>query len=110
MSDVINLVQGDNRPYIKLTFTKSDGTPLDLSDASTTIAVKLRSVKSSTLVATLTAAKVDGGSTGIATFNFPGSTLSVEPGSYEGEVEISFGAEKHTVYDRLKFFVRSQFS
>jgi hypothetical protein len=46
---------------------------------------------------------------GQVSFNFPGQTLDVEPGAYEGEVEIDFAGEKQTVYEFLKFTVRPQF-
>jgi hypothetical protein len=53
---------------------------------------------------------VSGGTTGQVTFNFPGTTLNVPAGIYEGEIEIDFGAENQTVYDVLKFQVREQFN
>lgn len=105
--ETIKLVKGDNRPYIKLTLTKSDGTPLDVSDANTTVSLHFRSVKSDTVLTTIPVSKING-SAGEVMFNFPGATLNVEPGFYEGEVEISFDGEKQTLYDRLKFFVRDQ--
>lgn len=108
MSETIKLVKGDNRPYIKLTLTKADGTPLDLSDAGTTVSIHLRAVSSEEVLQTLTASKVDTGVNGEVMFNFPGASLDVAPGYYEGEVEISFDGDKQTLYDRLKFFVRDQ--
>lgn len=108
MSEPIKLVKGDNRPYIKLTLTKADGTPLDVSDADTTVTIHFRSVNSETVLQSIVASKVNGGSGGEVMFNFPGGALNVEPGYYEGEVEISFDGEKQTLYDRLKFFVRDQ--
>jgi hypothetical protein len=53
---------------------------------------------------------INGGRYGQVSFNFTGSTLDVEPGPYEGEVEIDFGGELQTVYDVLKFQVRQQFN
>ena len=106
--ETIKLVRGDNRPYIKLTLTKSDGTPLDVSDADTTVSLHFRSVNEETVLTTIPVTKLDGGSAGEVMFNFPGDTLDVEPGFYEGEVEVSFDGEKQTLYERLKFFVREQ--
>lgn len=108
MSETIKLVKGDNRPYIRLTLTKADGTPLDLSDGGTTVSVHFRSVNSETVMQTIIASKLDGGASGEVMFNFPGTSLDVEPGYYEGEVEVSFDGDKQTLYDRLKFFVRDQ--
>lgn len=104
----IKLVKGDNRPYITLTLSKSDGTALDVSDADTTVSIHFRSVNSEAVLTTLPCSKATGGADGVVMFNFPGNTLDVEPGFYEGEVEISFDGEKQTLYDRLKFFVRDQ--
>ena len=107
MSEKIKLVQGDNRPYIRLTLTNSDGTAVDVSGA--TVVVKFRQAGSSTILSSLPCAKPNGGNDGIVIFNFPGTTLNVTPGAYEGEVEINFGNDVATVYDVLKFMVRAQF-
>jgi hypothetical protein len=109
MSERINLVQGDNRPYIKLTLTGSDGQPIDLSDANTTVAIHFRSVEADEVLTTLSATKLNSGTDGVVIFNFPGNTLEVKPGIYEGEVEIQFGAETQTLYERLSFYVREKF-
>ena len=108
MADKIKLVQGDNLPYIKLALTDVDGSPLDVSGA--TVVVYFRAVGSDTVLSTLTCSNVNTGTDGLVRFNFPGTTLNVEPGNYEGEVEASFGGLKQTVYDTLKFQVRKQFS
>jgi hypothetical protein len=109
-SERIKLVSGDNRPYVRVTLADKDGSPINLSDATTSVVVYFRATGSTTVLATLPCSKVDGGAGGVVTFNFPGTTLDVPPGPYEGEVEISFGGEKQTVYQPLKFLVRSQFS
>jgi hypothetical protein len=110
MTDTIKVVRGDNRPYVTLTFTKSDGTALDLSAGNASVAIKFRSVDSETTSSTLAAVKVNGGSTGTVTFNFPGTELDVPAGWYEGEVQITFGSERQTIYERLKFLVREKFA
>lgn len=107
MADRIKLVQGDNRPYIRLTLTNPDGNVVNVSSA--TVRVKFRAAGSTTILSTITCSKPNGGSDGLVVFNFPGSTLNVEPGQYEGEVELDFGGELQTVYDVLKFTVRAQF-
>lgn len=109
MSSKIKLVQGDNRPYITLTLTAADGTPINLAGAS--VNVYFRAVGSTTVLATLPCALVLGGTTGKAIFNFPGTALNVDPGLYEGEVSITFGTnDVQTAYDVLKFQVRQQFA
>jgi hypothetical protein len=110
MSDKIRLVQGDNRPYIKLTLTDADGNAINLSDSDTVIRVYFRAVGSTEVLSTLLCSKLNGGVAGEVTFSFPSGALDVDAGQYEGEVEISFGTDKQTVYQTLKFVVRQQFA
>lgn len=106
----IKCVQGDSRPNITLTFTKADGTPLDLSDPLTTVGVKIRQSGASATLDTLTCAKVDNGAEGQVFFPFPGDSMSFTPGSYEGQVQISFAGKLHTMPEYLKFNVREKFA
>lgn len=108
MAERIRLVQGDNRPYIRLVLREADGTAMNLTDA--TVAVYFRRAGEAAILATLPCTKTGGGASGEVTFNFPGNTLHVEPGAYEGEIEVDFAGEKQTVYDVLKFSVRAQFN
>jgi hypothetical protein len=108
MSERIKLVQGDNLPIIRLTLKNADGTPLDVSGA--TVKVYFRAADSDTVLSTLICIPVTNGSDGVVQFNFTGNTLQVDPGLYEGEVEVDFGGLKQTVYDVLKFNVRQQFA
>lgn len=110
MSEKIKLVSGDNRPYVRVTLTDVDGNAINLSDANTTVVVYFRAVGSPTILATLSCTKVNGGADGVITFNFPGTTLNVPAGPYEGEIEINFAGQKQTVYQPLKFNVREQFA
>ena len=105
---VIKLVQGDNLPYIKMTLTNPDGTAVDVSSA--TVTVKFRAVNTTTVLSTIPCYNVNGGTDGVVMFNFPNSTLNVDPGQYEGEVEINFAGLHQTVYNVLNFLVRQQFS
>ena len=90
-----------------MTLRQADGTVMNLSDA--TVVVHFRANGGSTVLSTLQCTKLNGGVGGEVSFNFPGQTLNVEPGSYEGEIEIDFAGEKQTVYELLKFTVREQF-
>lgn len=111
MAEKIKLVQGDNLPYIRLTLTDPlTGAAINVSDEAAVVRVYFRAAGSTTILNTLTCAKVDGGSTGVVRFNFPDGVLDVEPGLYEGEVEIDFDGQVQTVYEVLKFNVRSQFA
>lgn len=107
MSKLIKVVQGDQRPYVKMSLTNADGTPLSV--VSATVVVKFRAANTTTVLATIPCTKFTDGSDGIVVFNFPGTTLNVTAGQYEGEVQIDFGGEYQTVYDVLQFAVRQQF-
>lgn len=110
MADVIKLVKDDNLPEITLTLTDTNtGNAIDLSASTTSVNVYFRAVGSTNVLATLSCSKVSGGSDGKVKFYFPNSTLNVDAGPYEGEIEINFNGQKQTVYDVLKFKVREDF-
>jgi hypothetical protein len=111
MSGRIKLVQGDNLPYIKLSLTDpATGEAINVSDPQVFVRVYFRAAGSTDILATLPCEKLDGGTTGQVRFNFPNGVLDVEPGPYEGEVEIDFDGQIQTVFEVLKFNVRSQFA
>jgi len=85
----INLVQGDNLPFIELSLKNSDNSPLDVSNA--TVNVLFKSKGSTSILSTILCTNVTDGSDGRVVFNFPGTTLDVAQGYYEGEVKIDFG-------------------
>lgn len=108
MAEKIKLVQGDTRPYIKLTLKDVDGTPINVSGA--TVNFKFRQSGSTSTLFTVVCSQPNGGTDGVVVFNFPVGGLNVDPGAYEGEVEIHFTeTDVQTVYDLLKFSVRGQF-
>jgi hypothetical protein len=108
MAEKIKLVQGDNLPTIRMTLRHGDGVPMNLVNA--TVVVYFRAAGADSILSTIPCQKLNGGLSGEVSFNFPGQTLNVEPGSYEGEIEVDFGGEKQTVYELLKFTVRAQFN
>lgn len=108
MNERIKLVQGDNLPYIRLTLKHATGLPIDVSGAD--VNMYFRAKGSSTILSTIVCTKPNGGSDGKVIFNFSGNTLDVDPGYYEGEIEIDFSGVKQTVYDTLQFQVRAQFA
>lgn len=111
MAEKIKLVQGDTFPTVRLTLTDPvTGSAIDLSDAQTTVQVYFRQTGSTAVLATIPCTKVNGGSTGQVQFNFSSGVLNVDPGAYEGEIEINFDGQTQTVYELLKFNVRGQFS
>jgi hypothetical protein len=127
MSDKIKLVAGDTRPQLVFAIT-DDYTklPIDLSNPATTIALKFRQVGTSVIKATMVCGKlagvlnVDGTISYDAPYGAPGvggrafmdwspTALDTE-GEYEGEIEITYpDGTVQTIFDTLKFKVRSQF-
>lgn len=104
------LVQGDNAPQIKVTVTRDEtGETVDMTGA--TVYLKIRKQRSTTVLLTLTATNVGTNlAEGIAIFVFSDGDLDIDPGYYEGEVEINFGdGTRETIYETLDFFVREDF-
>lgn len=109
MSSTIKLVSSDNLPEVTLTLTdRQTSAPINLTAATTTVVVKFREAGTTTVLHTLSCSKVDAAN-GVVRFGFPGNTLDVEQGVYEGEIEISFNGQIQTVFDVLKFYVRQDF-
>lgn len=109
-TDVIRLVEGDEKPLIVLTLTDDiTGTPIDLSVETTTVSVKFRKAGTTTLLSTISCTKLSGGTTGQVQFGFSGGVLDVDAGAYEGEVVINYNGSVQTVYETLRFTVRANF-
>lgn len=116
MSHVHKVVQGDTLPVIYLTLrdaaTGERNDPdswaaIDVS-AATAIVMYFRKVGSKTLLSTITVSTVTDGTDGRCYFTWPTGALAVDPGLYEGEIELTFGSDKQTIYELLKFKVREQ--
>lgn len=109
MTGRIRLVQGDTRPYIRLTLKDADGNPINVANA--VVRIKFRASGATQSLFTIICLQPNGGTDGMVVFSFPAGALNVDPGPYEGEVEIDFGVnDVQTVYDLLKFSVRAQFN
>lgn len=110
MADTIKLVKGDELPQITLTLTDDVANAvLDLSAASTVVTIKFRLRGGTTTLSTISTTKLTNGSDGKVFFNFAGGVLDVDPGEYEGEINIDFNGSSQTVYDTLNFRVRDNF-
>lgn len=108
MSDVIQLVQGDNRPEITLTITDQAKAPIDLTGASGLL--HFRKKGTTTLLFSQPGTLVTTGADGKIRFKFAAGQLNVEQGRYEGEIELTFpGGDKQTVYNPLEFYLREDF-
>jgi hypothetical protein len=111
VAEKIKLVQGDTLPFIKLTLTDPlTAAPINLSSPTVLVRVYFRAANTTTVLSTIVCEKLNGGTTGQIRFNFPNGVLDVEPGLYEGEVEIDFDGQTQTVYEVLKFNIRPQFA
>lgn len=109
MAEVIKVVQGDTKPLITVTLTDdATGAPFDLSNPATSVVVKFRAAGTTDAPQVISCAKTDAVN-GVVEFDFSGGVLDVDPGLYEGEIEVDLGGATHTVYDVLKFRVRPQF-
>ena len=120
-SDTINLVSGDTLPELTFTLrdsnTAASGQVLDPDDNNTwapinvagaTVKLRIRELGSSTIKSTLTCAVTDGTNGKVAT-DFPTGTLD-SAGTFEGEIEVTFASGgRQTVFDLIKFKVRSDF-
>jgi len=131
MATKIKLVQGDTKPQIKCVITdENTGSIINL--AGSTVLLKFRAAGSSAILFNLTGflqaglEAADGsitlaapgeqyevaGSGGRVAFQFNTGNLNVDPGLYEGEIEITFTGPAggvQTVFTPLKFQVRAQF-
>ena len=110
MSDKIKLVQDDTRPALVCTITDdTSGAAINITGA--TVLLKFRAAGATTLQATVTGTVTDGAN-GVVAF-YPASApemLTGDAGDYEGEIQITFSdGQIQTVYDLLKFKVRSDF-
>lgn len=128
MADPIKIVKGDTRPQIKAVLKDADtGQVIDLT-ASTQVLLKFRRTGAAALTATLTGTLLtglendDGSITTTAPYNVAGyggrvvfnwganDLANIEPGPYEGEIEITFtDGSKQTVFDVIKFKARDDF-
>ncbi len=108
---IIYLVRNDNGSQLECRLTRDDSdVPVDLTDA----VVKLRFRKKKTTIVlftltNITVAPVDLPN-GQALFQFLAANLDLEPGLYEGEVEVTFNNSNiETVYETIDFQVRDDF-
>ena len=119
-SDTVNMVTGDTLPQLNFSLkdssTAASGKQLDEFDSTTwaplalngaSVILRVRAVGSTTILKTVTCSLVGDGSSGQVTAD---GTDVAQAGTYEGELEITFsGGGKQTVYDLIKFKVRSDF-
>lgn len=120
-SQTVKVVTGDTLPEVTVNLKDSNtaaaGKTLDAADNTTwapidltgaTVKLRIREVGSSTIIKTLTMSVTDA-SNGKAATDFPSDTWTTA-GVFEGEVEVTFSSGGvQTIYDLIKFNVRSDF-
>jgi hypothetical protein len=129
MSQKIKLVQGDTRPQLRY-IVSDELTNAIVNIAGATVLLKFRAAGTQNILFTLTGYLQSGieaedgtvsqaapgeayatpGSGGRVAFQFGAGNLNIEPGMYEGELEVTFADSTiQTVYSVTKFQVRAQF-
>jgi hypothetical protein len=121
--DTINLVAGDDKPELNFTLrdsnTAATGATLDEDDATTwapinltgqTVRVHFRLLGSSAVLDTITCGLTAPYTSGKCFMQWNPTTLDVDAGTYEGEIEAEDSTgRKQTIFDKLKFKVRADF-
>lgn len=121
--DVIYLVSGDDKPEINFTLrdssTAADNVNLDADDATTwsivdltgqNVRVHFKLLGSTTILDTMLCGKTPPYTGGKCFMQWNPTTLDVDAGTYEGEIELEDTAgRKQTVFDKLKFKIRASF-
>lgn len=121
--DTINLVSGDDKPELNFTLRDSNtaaaGKTLDEDDATTwapidltaqTVRVYFRDLGGDTILDTMTCGKTAPYTDGKCFMQWNLTTLDVDAGTYEGEIELEdTSGKKQTIFDKLKFKVRADF-
>jgi len=121
--DTINLVSGDDKPELNFTLRDSNtaaaGKTLDEDDATTwapidltaqTVRVYFRALGGDTVLDTMTCGKSAPYTDGKCFMQWNATTLDVDAGTYEGEIELEdTSGRKLTIFDKLKFKVRADF-
>ena len=119
----INLVAGDDKPEITVVLkdknTAAAGYTLDPEDPDSwalidisdpTITVLFRALGTTTTLDTLVCTKVAPYTNGEFYATWGLTTLDVAPGTYEGEIVLTYVSGRvQTVFDLLKFKVRGDF-
>jgi len=120
----LKLVQNDTRPPVLVQLTTKTG-PIGLSTA--TVVMFFRKEGEDDILLTLTGTKLPGtleldgitpdlsqyttaGEGGRVSFSFPIGSLDLEPGYYEGEIQVTFvDGSVQTPFAKLKFNLRQEF-
>jgi len=105
----IKLVRNDTAPQLRLTLTNSQtGAAINLTNA--TVTLHLRAVNTTTLLLSRNATILSPATDGIAVIAWQPTDLDLEPGDYEGEIEVTLAdGSVETLFNPLQFTVREEF-
>jgi hypothetical protein len=115
-SETIKLVDGDERPIIELELLDNASTtdpkaPIDVSDVNTVVYVYFRLKGATATLSKITCTLVTDGLDGKVKFDFTGGVLTgLAIGAYEGQIEIDFNGDLHTLPDTLSFKLQDKFA
>lgn len=103
------LVQDDTAAMFRATLTRHDtGEAIDITND--TVVLKIRKKGTTTVLFTITGyGTAEELAAGIVVFDFS-TNLGIDPGWYEGEIEITYQSTKvESVYELVYFHVREDF-
>lgn len=105
-SEKIKLVRGDTAPHLQLTLTDDSDAPINLVGATVTMFMYAAGTEE-VLVTREAEVTPENAPVGVAFLRWREGDLLLEPGDYEGEIEVTWGdGLRQTVYDALRFKVR----
>jgi hypothetical protein len=105
----IKLVRNDTAPQLRLTLTDSQtGAPINLTSA--TVTLHLRALNTTTLLLARNAVVQLPAAAGVAILIWNPGDLNLEPGDYEGEIQVTLGdGTIETLFNPLQFVIREEF-
>lgn len=107
MAEEIRLVENDTKPDIGWVLKdRETGAVIDVTNA--TVRLYFRAVGATSLKATKTLSKPNGGGDGLVRCTWDAADLDT-PGQYEGDIEITFlDGTIQTVFEKQHFKIRSE--
>jgi hypothetical protein len=105
----VYFVQNDNGSQIEVTLTREDtGSVIDMTGA--TVVLKFKKANTSTILSQISAEVDSDFNLGKAVFVFSSDDLDIAPGSYTGEIQVTFSnGNIETVYEEITIVVREDY-
>lgn len=111
MAETFKLVRGDTAPQIRVTLAEDDsGEPVDLTGGTVTLHFRVAG-EDEVLFSRELYLNPGSAPDGVAIIRWQEGDLDVDPGIYEGEIEVvRSDGRRETLYDTLRFRVRDDFA